>query len=70
MEVIGLLKNVDHFLNLQLKNAKIKNGILAIQELDLCSIRGSSVKSVELEKNEELEERILDATLLRFSLDK
>ncbi|ELA42335.1 uncharacterized protein VICG_00735 [Vittaforma corneae ATCC 50505] len=70
MKITGILNNVDHFLNLQVTAAKIEHDGMGLQKLDLCSIRGSSVKFVELEKNEDLERRVSEATLLRFSFDK
>jgi len=80
IEITGILKNVDHFLNLQIVSAAVKpctplrDGVpqrsCPIQELEVCSIRGSAVKHVDLECNAELERRISDATLLRFGFDK
>lgn len=70
MKISGILRNVDHFLNLQVKAAKVEHSGPGLQELDLCSIRGSSVKFVELEKDEDLEKRVSAATLLKFSFDK
>lgn len=75
MLVVGVLRNVDHFLNLQMTDAEVKyaEGAQAcgpLQTLEVCSIRGSSVKYVDLQGDAELERRISDATLLRFSFDK
>lgn len=67
MVITGTLKNVDHFLNLQLRRAK--GEYPGLGKMELCSIRGSSVKYIELERNEELEKRVTDATILKFTLD-
>jgi U6 snRNA-associated Sm-like protein LSm2 len=70
MIVSGILKNIDHFLNIQLLDTQFDSPVPALGDSFLCSIRGSSIKYVNLDKNEELEKRITDGTYLRFSIDK
>lgn len=66
----GILKNVDHFLNMQLQDTIPAIDNPGLGKSFLCSVRGSSVKYVDLERDEDLENRITEATYLRFSLDK
>ena len=68
--LVGILKNIDHFLNMQLANTEPVLETHGLGSSFLCSVRGSSVKYVDLEKDKELENRITEATYLRFSLDK
>lgn len=75
MNVTGILKGIDHFLNLQLKASKIKMATenqpkIKINPEKHCSIRGSSVKCISVDHDSELEMRVTDTTLLRFSIDK
>lgn len=70
LQLVGILKNVDHFLNMQIDDTVPTASTPGLGESFLCSIRGSSIKFVDLEKNYDLENRITDATYLRFSLDK
>lgn len=73
IEITGVLRNVDHFLNLMVASAMLRSTeyqSCPMQMLEVCSIRGSAVKFVDLEQNPMLERYISDATLLRFSFDK
>lgn len=70
LKLVGILKNVDHFLNMQLVDTMPEVATPGLGKSFLCSVRGSSIKYVDLQKNEDLESRITDATYLRFSLDK
>ena len=68
--LIGFLKNIDHFLNMQLDQTEPKEDTPGLGKSFVCSVRGSSVKYVDLERNEILENRVTEATYLRFGLDK
>jgi U6 snRNA-associated Sm-like protein LSm2 len=70
MNLSGILNSIDPFLNIKLTNTKFEEQNPAIQEMDICSVRGSSIKWMDLQKNPKVDERLSHATILKFSLDK
>ena len=70
MKIAGDLKSVDPFLNIKLSNVGLEPKIVGLKGMDICSVRGSSIKWIDLEKNSLLDAKLSHATLLKFSLDK
>lgn len=70
MVLKGTLMNVDHFLNIQLLRTVPEEETPGLGKMFSCSVRGSSIKYIDLEKDKVLEDRVTDSTYIRFSLDK
>lgn len=72
MKISGDLSGVDAFLNLKLKNIKIQNieKHCGLKNISLLSIRGSSIKIVKMEKDDNLIESLLEATRNRFIVNE
>ncbi|ORD94757.1 LSM2 [Enterospora canceri] len=71
----GILRNVDPFLNIKLDSVQIesdnefisiKNGI---KNIKMCSIRGSAIKCIEMDRIG-IEERLTEASRLRYNIDR
>lgn len=59
----GTLESVDQFLNFKLRNTK---SVLEQLDMDICAIRGSSVKNVLLDSSGVGYEQLHEATRYRF----
>lgn len=72
MKLSGDLCGVDAFLNLKLKNVDIQNieKYSGLKNISLLSIRGSSIKIVQTQKNDDLIESLLEATRNRFIINE
>lgn len=70
MVLSGMLKSIDPFLNMKIDNVRVDDGVHGLENISVCSVRGSAIKCVDLEKNPTLDKRLCEATLLKFSLDK
>lgn len=68
--ITGILKSVDPYLNMQIISPEVSPDCPGLGKISKCSVRGSSIKTVDLEKDIELEARVTDATYLRFGLDR
>lgn len=49
----GVLVNVDPYLNFKLKDIKVQNDYIGLDDIDLCSIRGYGIRYVVLDKDED-----------------
>lgn len=66
----GTLRSIDPFLNMRIDSIKADDEVHALGSIFVCSIRGSAIKCVDLERTSILDNRLSGATLLKFSLDK
>lgn len=66
----GNLRSIDPFLNMRIDCVEADCKVHALEGMSVCSIRGSAIKCVDLERNPSLDKRLSEATLLKFSLDK
>lgn len=72
MTISGKLFGVDAFLNFRLVEVEISNADQSegLQNISLLSIRGSSIKHVKTDQEENLIESLLESTRNRFIINK
>lgn len=66
----GRLVSVDPFINLKIVDCIVESNNSLVKEMKVCSIRGSSIKWIDIEKNIEVDRRLVHCALTKFSLDK
>jgi U6 snRNA-associated Sm-like protein LSm2 len=62
--VTGTLRSIDQFLNFKLKN--VVSTLSGLKTMDVCTVRGSSVKFARLNYEKNDLNQIFDATRYRF----
>lgn len=70
MVLSGVLKSIDPFLNMKIDSVKLGNEVHGLGSVSVCSVRGSAIKCVDLDRDPVLDKRLCEATFLKFSLDK
>lgn len=68
----GILVSTDAFLNFKLKQIEIEDQekYPGLNQIELISIRGSSVKTIQVDKNDDLIDSLLLATRNRFIINQ
>lgn len=64
----GTLKSVDVFLNIRIDPKGLPSTNPALKDIEMISFRGSSIKYIDLEANEKLDQRLSQATYLSLAL--
>ncbi|AFM99077.1 small nuclear ribonucleoprotein [Encephalitozoon hellem] len=68
--VSGVLSNIDPYLNLSLLEVNILSNHPGLDSISVCSIRGSSIKYVLVDKDSTLLQGVNAGSRLRMILDK
>lgn len=68
--VSGVLESIDPYLNVNLSDAEVLSMHPGLSRVSVCSIRGSSIKYILAERNDELVRGVNAGSRLRMILDK
>lgn len=69
MVFTGILKSVDGFLNMRIEQITQPITHPALNNLKVVSFRGSSIKHIEMNLNEEIDQKLSQATYLALALN-